>query len=265
MTDKDAAQIADRALAQDSARHQLVNCIFQNLLRSSHEVFDDLSTVASPWTLYVREDSRPFARCYPGRRVVISTALMNFVETTSHDLLFGTDDVIASLLAHEMAHGIANHAAEEKAVLVTSGCIAAAIAAAASAALRSPTILSPLVGWFLFLQYQSRIREREADEAGMRILAAAGYDVDATEAWWRLRPSKTLRRRNPKSDGAATASVSSAPGSAAAGEARPCFLHRMSAAVETALGLLSAHPRDAERADAAAALARRLKARPSEA
>lgn len=276
--------MAHRAVPVENEMHEVAASVFRNLVAAATTAVRDSSVAAREWTLHVREDSRPIARCYPGGTVVVSTTIIDFIRATAAAgrPAVDADSMIASVLAHEMAHGIADHAGEEKAVLIASGAITAAIAVAASAALRSPTILSPLVGWFLFLQYQSRVREREADAAGQRILAAAGYNVDATEVWWRLRPSRAMNARNRRrlqSDGAPgdSASASAVGGaesgsatalpsphgsngsSTAVGEPSRSLLHRMSDAVERALGLLSAHPRDAERAEAAAALAQQLR------
>lgn len=265
----DRNEMAQKAVPPDSPIHEAVAAIFGTLAAAVATAVDTVSPGSPGWTLHVREDSRPIATCYPGGTVVVSTAIVDFIRSTAaaNRQAVDANSMLASLLAHEMAHGIADHAGEEKAVLLASGGITAVIAAAASAVLRSPTILSPLVGWFLFLQYQSRLREREADTAGQRILAAAGYNVDATEAWWRLRPSRAMsarsRRRSQLDAASADSSVPSAvvDGATRAAVSEPdgSVLHRISDALERALAVLSAHPGDLERAEVAAGLAQQLR------
>jgi len=85
-----------------------------------------------------------------GGYVVMTTAMLNFVQS---------DDELAVVLGHELAHGILGHPAmrTEEGVLASLGIGAATL-------------------WN---------REAEADRLGLRLMSAAGYDLDRAIPFWR--------------------------------------------------------------------------------
>lgn len=107
----------------------------------------------------------PNAFALPGGFIFVSDSLLGLCE--------GRDDGLAFVLGHEMAHVIRGHAIER---LVSNSAIS--IAAGALPA------RSALAGWLVkagvhfFEKAYSRERELQADELGIRLAAAAGYDVD---------------------------------------------------------------------------------------
>lgn len=85
-----------------------------------------------------------------GGYVVMTTAMLDFLQS---------DDELAVVLGHELAHGILGHPAmrTEEGVLASFGIGAATL-------------------WN---------REAEADRLGLRLMSAAGYDLDAAIPFWR--------------------------------------------------------------------------------
>lgn len=101
-----------------------------------------------------------------------------------------TDDEIAAVLGHEMAHALAHHS-EAKVSGEVLGVLAMApaapfIAAAAfiDLALIFPALPFIVVGAAIWLA-QSRSREAEADKMGMLLMTEAGFDLRATMSCWR--------------------------------------------------------------------------------
>lgn len=92
------------------------------------------------------------------------------------------EDELAAVLAHEIAHVLANHAREDKSVTTMASIFALPFIAVSLLGLIVEEALIfalPVVGvvWATFAL--SRKREKEADYIGMMLMADAGYDPSA--------------------------------------------------------------------------------------
>lgn len=101
-----------------------------------------------PWTFVLVRDARPNAFSVGGGRIYLTEGAIRTCETEAE---------LAALLAHEMGHQLSGHFCEAPGRSV----------AGASSGLR---------------QHVDPRQEREADEASIRLLAAAGYDPRAALA-----------------------------------------------------------------------------------
>ena len=128
------------------------------------------------WSVQVIDDPKTVnAWCMAGGRMAVYTGLIKKVDPT--------DDELAQVLGHEIAHALANHTAERMstAMAANAGIIAAGImsdkpgqamaiaAAAATVAIKLPN---------------SRASENEADQIGIELAARAGYDPRAAVTLW---------------------------------------------------------------------------------
>lgn len=100
--------------------------------------------------------------------------------------LAATDDQLAAVLGHETGHVTARHAAERysQSTLAQVGMSAGQIALGGS---QRGSTLAGVLG--LGLQYgvlmpYSRLQESEADRIGVDYMVQAGYDADASVAFW---------------------------------------------------------------------------------
>jgi predicted Zn-dependent protease len=127
-----------------------------------------------PWQFEVVDQREPNAFALPGGHVYVSRGLL---------CLLNSEDELAGVLGHEIAHVTASHSAKRMgaAVLTAPVTIAAGIAGSALG------IVSPLLGSVvagtgevitggLVLAPYSREQEHEADEIGQSLAARAGYD-----------------------------------------------------------------------------------------
>jgi metalloendopeptidase OMA1, mitochondrial len=119
------------------------------------------------------------AFCLPGGKVVVYTGILK---------LATTDDELAVVMGHEIAHATCRHGAERisQNVIVEAGVSVADIFVKTENAETNKMIQAALgmgaqVGVTLPF---SRKHETEADEVGLRYLFDAGYNVDAAGTFW---------------------------------------------------------------------------------
>ena len=90
-----------------------------------------------------------------------------------------SDDELAALLAHEIAHVLANHAMEDKSVMTVAGVFSLPFVPFALFGLvvaKATFFAIPIVSAASATYYYSRKREIEADYIGMMLMADVGFD-----------------------------------------------------------------------------------------
>lgn len=146
----------DVKLSQNQRLNAYIRTIGQRLVQSS-------SRAKLPFQFYVVEDKAINAFATTGGFVYINTGTIDAADT---------EDQIASVLAHEIAHITEKHVLEniQQSAIIQGGAQAIGVessniaGAAAELALRRP---------------KSREAEYEADASGLMILSRAGYDPQA--------------------------------------------------------------------------------------
>jgi len=128
------------------------------------------------WSVQVIDEPKTVnAWCMAGGRMAIYTGLILKVDPT--------DDELAQVMGHEIAHALANHTAERMSVAMASqaGVLAAGIfsdnpgqAMAMAAVAAKLAVDLP----------NSRTAETEADRIGIELAARAGYDPRAAVTLW---------------------------------------------------------------------------------
>ena len=128
------------------------------------------------WSMKILDDPETVnAWCMAGGKMAVYTGLINEIHPT--------DDELAQVIGHEIAHALANHQAEKMSVSMAStiGVLAVGVAsdrpglamggaaAAAALAVKLPN---------------SRTAESEADRIGIELAAKAGYDPRASVTLW---------------------------------------------------------------------------------
>ncbi|NWG86133.1 MAG: M48 family metallopeptidase [Hydrogenophilaceae bacterium] len=130
------------------------------------------------WQIAVIDDPKTLnAFCLPGGRMAIYTGLI--------EKLQASDDELAQVIAHEIAHALANHGAEKMSVGLASDVLVGVIGAASgNNGQRNQQVgqLAALLAWQL---PNSREAETEADRIGIELAARAGFDPKAAPVLWR--------------------------------------------------------------------------------
>ena len=128
------------------------------------------------WQVNLLRSDQVNAFCMPGGRIAFFTGII--------DKLKLTDDEIAAVMGHEIAHALREHGRDRQAKATTTGLASTALGALFSAwSGYDVRGLANTAGQLYVLKF-SRDEEREADLVGLDIAARAGYDPRAGIALW---------------------------------------------------------------------------------
>ena len=124
------------------------------------------------WSMHVIDEPEVNAWCMPGGKMAIYTGLLQKLQPS--------DDEIAEVLGHEIAHALLSHGQEKmsRALATQAGILAASVATN-----RDMTGLAPVAQAALLLP-NSRQAETEADRLGIEIAARAAYNPEAAIVLW---------------------------------------------------------------------------------
>ncbi|WP_036172639.1 M48 family metallopeptidase [Massilia sp. 9096] len=128
------------------------------------------------WQVNLLRSEQVNAFCMPGGRIAFFTGIL--------DKLKLTDDEIAAVMGHEIAHALREHGRERMSKATATG-LASQLGGAALSAWLGVDVrgATHTAGQMLVLKF-SRDEEREADLVGLDIAARAGYDPRAGLALW---------------------------------------------------------------------------------
>lgn len=126
------------------------------------------------WEVHVLSSDEINAWCMPGGKIAVYTGLISKINPT--------DDELAAVLGHEIAHALREHARERVSQQMATDLGLQVL----SIATGSPTA-SDLGGQLtsvMFTLPNSRTHETEADRMGVELAARAGYDPRAAVTLW---------------------------------------------------------------------------------
>jgi len=133
------------------------------------------------WEVNVEKNDQLNAYCMPGGKIMVYSGLI--------EKLNATDDELAAVIGHEIAHALREHGRERmsQAYIQQFGlqALAAALTNGSSAAVSNASMQAASMGSQLFFALpNSREQEREADKIGLELAARAGYNPDAAVSLW---------------------------------------------------------------------------------
>lgn len=146
------------------------------------------------WEFVVFESDQVNAFALPGGKVGVYTGLIKLAQS---------DDELACVMGHEIAHVTSRHGAER----TTQNMAAAGLAAAGTAYMEmknvDPAKRNLILGGYglvatggVLLPY-SRLHETEADSIGVRFAAGAGYDPRAAVTFWQRMAKASAGKSKP--------------------------------------------------------------------
>ena len=176
----------------------------KNILITSGPQYERLKTIANrliPQTAVFRDDTRGWnwglqlidspivnATCAPGGRITFYTGIINKLNLT--------DDEIAAIMGHEIAHAVREHGREQVSQALAQNLISnVALAAAGAGSAQSIDAANQIMQYILVLP-NSRQNEKEADAIGLELAARGGYDPRAAITLWE-KMSKESKGKYP--------------------------------------------------------------------
>ena len=197
-----AAQI-DR-ISASSFEQQAKAAQKKNILITSGPQYERLKTIANrliPQTAVFRDDTHSWnwglqlidsplvnATCAPGGRITFYSGIINKLNLT--------DDEIAAIMGHEIAHAVREHGRERVSQALAQNVFSnVALATAGPGSAKSIDAANQIMQYVLVLP-NSRQNEKEADAIGLEIAARGGYDPRAAITLWE-KMSKESKGKNP--------------------------------------------------------------------
>jgi len=139
------------------------------------------------WEYHLVDSKEVNAWCMPGGKIVVYTGILPLTKT---------EDGLATVMGHEVAHALLNHGQQRVSagVLQQIGAMGVTVAAAATGQSQESQALlmaaygagSTLLGTLPF----SRKHESEADHYGLLLMAIAGYNPEASVPFWERMAAK---------------------------------------------------------------------------
>jgi len=168
-----AAERKKGALNTDARMTKRVRAISQRLIPQV-KVFRPAAANWG-WQVNVIKSDQVNAWCMPGGKIAFYSGIITKLKLT--------DDEIAAIMGHEIAHALREHSRERASEQTTAGLLIGAGAAAAGAGTGAIN-MTQLAYQTVFGLKHSRLHETEADRVGIELSARAGYNPNAAISLW---------------------------------------------------------------------------------
>ena len=175
----------------------------KNILVTSGPTYNRLKTISNrliQQTSVFRDDTRQWnwqltlinaptlnATCAPGGKITFYTGLIEQLNLT--------DDEIAAIMGHEIAHALREHGRERLSQAMTQNALTS-IALAAAGPYGSAVNAANQAAQYILVLPNSRQNESEADAIGIELAARAGYNPQAAISVWQ-KMNKVTEGKNP--------------------------------------------------------------------
>ena len=160
-------------LNSDSRNFQRLNAIAKRLI--PHTAVFRSDALNWKWEVNLETRDELNAYCAPGGKIMFFTGIINRLSLT--------DDEIAAIMGHEMAHALREHGREAMSREMAKQMGMNVLAMSGKVGGQTMQLLDQGTGVFL-LKY-SRENETEADRIGLELMARGGYDPTAAISLWR--------------------------------------------------------------------------------
>jgi predicted Zn-dependent protease len=174
-------------LDRDPAQVQRIRAITQRLIPQTAAFRSD--ALKWPWEVHVVSTTEVNAWCMPGGKMAMYTGLL--------EKLKATDDEIAAVMGHEMAHALREHS-RERISREMGTQMAVGIASALFGLGDLGQGIGNAVADVTLNKPNSRLHETEADRIGVELAARAGYDPHAAIRLWEKMAKVSGEGQPPK-------------------------------------------------------------------
>jgi len=176
--------VSEATLSDDNGDRQMVTRVGTSVANAAAEFMRehgmDYELRNYQWEFQLVEDEAVNAWCMPGGKIVVYSGLLPVAET---------EEGLAVVVAHEVAHALANHGGERMSQLLLANLGGMALSKALEEKPEETQDLAMLAygvgAQVAVLLPYSRQHESEADHIGLILMAKAGYDPRAAVSFWR--------------------------------------------------------------------------------
>ena len=177
----------------------------KNILITSGPAYDRLKNISNrliAQTGVFRDDTRQWnwqlvlinapilnATCAPGGKITFYTGII--------DQLNLTDDEIAAIMGHEIAHALREHGRERLSQAMAQNAVTN-VAMAAAGGYGSAISAANQAAQYILVLPNSRQNESEADAIGVELAARAGYNPQASISVWQKMIKATQGKGPPE-------------------------------------------------------------------
>ncbi len=167
---------ADKTLNTDAAMLKRITAISNRLIAQVGVFRADAAKWA--WEVNVEKNDQLNAYCMPGGKIMVFSGLVEKINAT--------DDELAAVIGHEIAHALREHGRERmsQAYIEQYGLQALGALAGDSMVGGLATQGAQLGTQLFFSLPNGREQEREADRIGLELAARAGYNPNAAVTLW---------------------------------------------------------------------------------
>lgn len=169
-----------KSLNPNPQQTERVRTIAKRLIEQTPEFRADAANWK--WEVNVQESKDVNAYCMPGGKIMVYTGLI--------EKLNATDDELAAVMGHEIAHALREHGRERmsEAYAEQIGLLGLGILLSTNESTKKnagPLVQAAAVATAVALTLpHSREHEREGDRIGLELAARAGYDPSAAITLW---------------------------------------------------------------------------------
>lgn len=160
-------------LNRDASQVQRVRGITKRLVAQVPAFRQD--ALAWQWETNVIQSDELNAWCMAGGKMAIYSGLIEQLKLT--------DDEIAAVMGHEIAHALREHARERVSRSMATGIGVSVVGAVLGAGAVGQDLMGKVASVTFELPH-SRLHETEADRIGVELAARAGYDPRAAVSLW---------------------------------------------------------------------------------
>lgn len=161
------------ALNTDKANLERIRKIADRLIPQAAVFRPD--ALSWQWEVNLESRNELNAYCAPGGKIMFFTGIINQLKLS--------DDEIAAIMGHEMAHALREHGRERVSQAYAQQAGMSLLAALTNINAQQAAVLQTATTLGLTLPH-GRGQESEADVIGLEILARAGYDPRASVSLW---------------------------------------------------------------------------------
>ena len=179
-------------LLDDTPYGQMVQSVASKLIRTVEDFlikigrYDYVENYYD-WEFHLSNDDLVNAYCMPGGKIMVYSGLSRLADT---------EEKLAFILGHEMAHALLDHSRTKFSVMQTKNTLTTVSWVGsfaldllgfegAGAMTRAAVNIADIGSHFFLTQPWGRDQEYEADKLGMIIIHMAGYDVDVVPKFWK--------------------------------------------------------------------------------